>query len=230
MLYSKQLPSILTHLYRMENADGNYNLGDVHFTTELIEMGPGNRRVASIVRASLPHGTTVPVTTTGQTDSTVGTATTEVENKTPATAPARRATVIASTGNKQGRNIAAVRYCLYRASAGGVWWPARLLRTVLISNTSSSLTQTVPSHTTTTTASAYGLRNDCTGFVWCGHRDIMIELVPGVTGVLFNCQECIDGVLVIPWLNVSSTPIFTYVLILVMVLPYMHVRWWIVSM
>jgi hypothetical protein len=211
------------------DSDEKINLGDVHFTTELIEMGPGNKRVTSIVRATTAGG---PQTGAQAAQSAAAAAlnasdsdkkpdagtnppasahaskedgTAASSGAVATSAPQRRMTVIGSTGGKTTRNVAAVRYCLYRASAGGVWWPVRLLRTVVLSNGTPASAQVVPITTTPVVpvGGAYGVRNDCTGFLWCGYREIMIELMPGVTGVLFNCQECVDGVLEISWLNVS---------------------------
>jgi hypothetical protein len=209
------------------DADENINLGDVHFTTELIEMGPGNKRVTSIVRATstggpqtaaaaalnasdsdkMPDARTNPTASVhaSKDDCAAAALTTSSGAVATTSAPQRRMTVIGSTGGKTTRNVAAVRYCLYRASAGGVWWPVRLLRTVVLSNGTPASAQVVPVTTTPVVpvGGAYGVRNDCTGFLWCGYREIMIELMPGVTGVLFNCQECVDGFLEISWLNVG---------------------------
>lgn len=215
------------------DSDEKINLGDVHFTTELIEMGPGNKRVTSIVRATATGGPQTGAQAAQSTaaaslnasdsdkkpeasanptasahaskDDSAATALATSSGAVATSAPQRRMTVIGSTGGKTTRNVAAVRYCLYRASAGGVWWPVRLLRTVVLSNGTPASAQVVPVTTTPVVpvGGAYGVRNDCTGFLWCGYREIMIELMPGVTGVLFNCQECVDGFLEISWLNVG---------------------------
>jgi hypothetical protein len=221
------------------DSDEKISLGDVHFTTELIEMGPGNKRVTSIVRATnsgAPQTGAMAAQSAAAaalnasdsdkkpdagTTSTASAPAGKEESAAPSSAvatsaPQRRMTVIGSTGGKTTRNVAAVRYCLYRASAGGVWWPVRLLRTAVLSNGTPVSAQVVPVTTTPVVpvGGAYGVRNDCTGFLWCGYREIMIELMPGVTGVLFNCQECVDGVLEIPWLNVRVSLVLAVQLLL----------------
>lgn len=203
------------------DSEERVNLGMVHLSTELIEMGRDNKRAVSIVRAAgQPSPVPKPEPSAQNPSQSIGEENAGFAPKTETqpgstgqggAAQARRMTVIGATAGKTSRNVAAVRYCLYRASAGGVWWPVRLLRTSLITNTSmigmasqviSGGAQSLMSMITPP-AGAYGLRNDCTGFIWCGFRTLVIDLVPGVTGVLFNCEECTDGVLVIDWINVS---------------------------
>jgi hypothetical protein len=238
------------------------HLGDVHFTTELIEMTPANKRVTSMVRAELnPPPTPVPPATSatgaavvamvgiaaatgavtgaaagaiagaagsalasagaGSAAPSGGSASPDANTvpaqanvpPAPSAAPSRRMTIIGSSGPKDRPSFAAVRYCLYRASATGVWWPLRLLRVAPINASNgpspvssahnSSVMSPLLSPTVSPPAGVYGLRSECSGYVWCGFGELVIDLVPGVSGVLFNCQECKDGLLSVAWTNVS---------------------------
>jgi len=206
----------------MNEEDERMHLGDVHFTTELIDVGPDRKRISSFARTASMHvsrdqaaGAPHPALEGGGGGIAEGNAPSGMP------APARRMTVIGTTGAKNTKNVAAVRYCLYRATAGAVWWPVRLLKTVLVNNTTTGPSNEKPtpillprktSHSAipgmSPSVNAYGARSDSVGFIWCGHRAVFIELAPGVTGVLYNCQECEDNVLIIGWHNVSVCVLF----------------------
>lgn len=222
----------------MNEEDEHFHLGDVHFTTELIDVGPDRKRIKSLARtvSQYPTRNTSTDRDSVNSPSSSGISPAPTPNNTATTTPAgatpnvsegptRRMTVIGPTpsasGPRSNRNVAAVRYCLYRATAGAVWWPVRLLKTTLVSPTSplSALTggttsaekagviaaprKTSASQLFNQSSNGYGVRSDSVGFIWCGFRAVLIELTPGVTGVLYNCQECEDNVLVVGWHNVS---------------------------
>ncbi len=225
----------------MNEEDEHFHLGDVHVTTELIDVGPDRKRIKSLSRTMSQYPTRSPSSDPGRDGASPNgssgpsagptpnnTTTTTPGGVTPGIAdpaPARRMTVIGPTpsasGPRSNRNVAAVRYCLYRATAGAVWWPVRLLKTTLVSSVSptAAITGSTASVEKAATIAAprkssasqlfsqssngYGVRSDSVGFIWCGFRAVLIELTPGVTGVLYNCQECEDNVLVVGWHNVS---------------------------
>lgn len=210
-----------------EDDSERLHLGDVHFTTELIEMGPGNKRVTSIVRAASSTTSTAagphPAFTENETStSTTASAADAASAGAGANAPTRRMTIIGSTGSKGKSHAVALRYCLYRATADSVWWPVRLLKTVL-HNSTAVVTPAGPAPTgwiapsfSSIAAPASGLRSDSVGYIWCGYRSILIDLLPGVTGVLYNCQECsTEGQLTVTWQNVR---VFGFRLVLFLLL------------
>lgn len=214
----------------MNEDDEHFHLGDVHFTTELVDVGPDRKRISSFVRTQSMHASRDPGTNGAAHPALNGIAHVAADgadgSATPNGAPnglslppaaPRKVAVIGTTGAKNTKNVAAVRYCLYRATAGAVWWPVRLLKTVLLNSSTGAAadkgTIVLPRKTSArqlnaigfvASPSAYGTHADSVGFIWCGHRAIFIELAPGVTGVLYNCQECVDSVLIIAWQNVSD--------------------------
>jgi hypothetical protein len=196
-----------------ENDDERSHLGDLHFTTELIDVAPNNARVTSIVtskRASTGTGGSGASAAAGAGAGAAGAAAgaggvsgeVRAENNqaskiiTPSPAP--------GTKGGRGNTSSAVHYTLYRTTPSDVWWPVSLLRAVIEPADGGGEGVAVHTLNTRTGASSSPAKAERIGFLWCGYNCMQLELAPSVSGLLYTCEECEAGVVSVSWQDVSA--------------------------
>ncbi len=79
-------------------------------------------------------------------------------------------------------HTAFLRYTVRSAAAMSTWWPMKTLQA----------------------GSAAGSSSALSGHVLCGFQELSIRLAAGAVGLLQNAKECSEGLLRLPWENVSA--------------------------